>query len=382
MKIKFKVTLFCVITFLFSPIISRRVIVAEEQQWQPVPEANYADVLELIAFRAKANYDEIVSWQGQMNILETSHDYGPDAAEKSHAVDTTNSIARNSQHICRVGKTIAKFAVDMRNDKLYSSVEPNVQYKAVDLDQYVPIRKSTSTPKVKTILSPEGYMWYMPEEKFNPMFHKGRLGKTVFIESPQNENVKGFVRDPRIFFDSSGEGGIKLWESLLKNLRISVTEHINTRIAGYPHIEISSLNTENGVKYRILTTWQGEKNSMTNYIRCLLEVDEAVSFNAIRTETTNSEGIRTDLKEYTYKKIGEIYIPKAVKKEQRNDKGEIAIISEIAIETTGLNKPLPEDTFTIKNLGIEEDTLVSDKIKKAEFRFRKGELVPIAEPNK
>jgi len=377
MKMKFKVAPLCVTILLFSMIISQRVIVAEEQQWQPVPEANYADILELIALRAKANYDEIASWQGRMNIFGTTHYDGTNAAEKSHAVDTTNSIARNSKHICEIANTVAEFALDMRNDKLYSSVEPNVQYKAVDLDQFVPMRKNTSTPKTKTILTPERYIWYMPDEMFYPKFHKGRLEKMVFTESPQNENVKGFVRDPRVFFDSSGEGGIKLWESLLK-VRKYFLDNGNVRVGRYPNIEISSLNTDKGVKYRILTTWSGGGDY---YIRSMLEVDEAVSFNALRTETTNPDGVRTDLKEYTYKKIGEIYIPKAVKKEQRNNKGEITITSEITIETTGINKPLLEDTFTIKNLGIEEDTLVSDNIKKAEYRYSKGNLVPLADPN-
>ena len=45
------------------------------------------------------------------------------------------------------------------------------------------------------------------------------------------------------------------------------------------------------------------------------------------------------------------------------------------------NKPLSEDTFSIKNLGVEEDTLVSDNIKKKDYRYSKGNLIPIAEPN-
>jgi hypothetical protein len=358
-------------------LISQQVYATDVQQWQTVPEANYADVLELIALRTKANYEEIVSWQGRMNILENIHFYGTNAAERAR-VDT-NSLARDSQHICEIAKTIADFAVDMRNDKLYSKVDPNLQYKAVDLDQIVPVRKDTRTPNTRTILTPECYMWYIPDGMFHPKFHKGRLGKTVFIESSQNENVRGFVRDPRIFFEL--EGHKKIWETLLQ-LRSNINDRIKERIAGYPHIEILSMNTDNGVKYRILTTWKGGENYVRKYMRSLLEVDEAVGFNAIKTEMTTPDGVKIDLKEYTYEKNGEIYILKTVKKEQRNNKGEITFTSEITIETTGINKPLPEDTFTIKNLGVEEDTLVTDKIKKAEFRFSKGNLVPIAEPNK
>jgi len=378
MKIKFKVALLWVITLFFSLMISQRANAVDEQQWQSVPEANYADVLELIALRSKANYEEISSWQGRMNIHETIHYYGPNAAEKSHAVDTT-SIARNSQHICEIEETIAEFVLDMYNDKICSSVEPNVQFKAVDLGEYVPIRKSTRIPKTRTVLSPESYMWCMPDLKFNPTFHKGRLGKTIFIESPQNEDIKGFVRDPRLLFNSGGENR-KLWETLLK-IRSNMSKRLKERVAGYPHIEITSRESSDGIKYRILTTWRGGGAYVIKYIRALLEVDETVGFNAIRTETTNSDGVKVDSKEYTYEKIGEIYLPKTVRKEFWNSKGEPTFTSEITIENTSVNKPLSEDTFTIKGLGLEEDTLVTNKIEQAEYRYSKGKLIPLGQDN-
>ncbi|MFH1370218.1 MAG: hypothetical protein ABII09_02875 [Planctomycetota bacterium] len=379
MKIEFKATSSCIITLLFSLIISHRVIVAEDQQWQPVPEVNYADVLELIAYRAKANYDEISSWQGQMNIFENIHFYGTDAAEKSHGVDT-NSIARNSQHICRTDKAIAEFSVDMHNDKLYSSVEPTTQYNAVDLDQNIPPDQYKGRPaRTRTILTPESYMWYLTDGKFHSKSPKGPSGKMVFIESSQNKNVKGFVRDPRNFFDSA-EGDVKFWDTILR-IKSDISDRIGERVEGYPHIEISSMETESGIKYRILTTWKGGESYVIKYIRSLIEVDEAVGFNATKVEVTNPDGVKLATKQYTYEKIGEIYIPKTVRKESRNNNGELTFTSETTIETASINKPLPEDMFTIKNLGVEEDTLVTDNIKKAEFRYSKGVLIPISEPN-
>lgn len=348
-------------------------------KWSPVSEANYADVLELIALRTKANYEEISSWQGRMNISENIHFYGKGADKRIRAIDT-NSIACDSQHICEIANTIAEFTVDIHNGKLYSNIKPTVRYKAVDLDINIPIKENTSTPKTKTILTPRSSIWHMPDEKFHSKSQKGPPGKMVFIESPENDNVKGFVRDPRIYFNSGGEDK-KLWETILQ-IKSNINERIKERIAGYPHIEISSLNTENGIKYRILTTWKGGENYVTNYIRSLIEVDEAFGFNATMVELTNPDGVKLSSKQYTYEKIGEIYIPKTVKNESRNSKGEPTFTSEITIETTSTNKPLTEDTFSINNLGVEEDTLVSDNIKKAEFRFSKGNLIPISEPNK
>jgi hypothetical protein len=368
-----------IMIFLIFFIISWQVRAADEPQWVPVPEANYADVLEIIALSAQANYEAISSWQGRMNILETNHHYGPNAARMANA--DTNSLAGNSQHILETITNTAEFAVNPRDDKLCSKKEkPQVQLRAIDLDQNVPIRKNGQYENVRTILTRDQYMWYMPNSNFASKLHNVRPEKMAFIDRPEERkfSLSGDIRDPRIFFESSGEDGKKLWETLLR-IRSNINERIKERIGGYPHIEISSSKTNTGIKYRIQTKWRGGEN---NVIGLILEVDEAVGFNAIKTEITNPAGVITKLKEYTYEKIGEIYLPKTVKKKSWNNKGEPILTSEITIETTSVNKSLPENTCSIKNLDVEEGTLINDNIKKAEFRYSKGNLVPIADPNK
>ncbi|MGA2171873.1 MAG: hypothetical protein ABSG82_02510 [Sedimentisphaerales bacterium] len=368
------------ITLLVFFAIPQQVYSANEQQWIQVPEANYADVLELIVLRAKANYDEISSWQGRINIMETIHHYGMNAAEMVR-VDK-NVLKGDTQHICSIDKTVAEFAVDMREDKLYSSVKPAVQFKAVDLDQYVPLAKGIKiSSRIRTVLTPDSWMSYEPDFNYAPKFHQGRPNKMVFINVPTEVKggQNGEIRDPRIFFNSGGENK-KLWDTLLQ-IKSNINERIKERVAGYPHIEISSLNTDKSIRYRILTTWRGGENYVMKYIRSLLEVDEAVGFNTTKVEVSSPDGVKLTSQQYTYEQIGEMYVPKTVKKEQRNNKGDITDTSEITIETTGINKPLPEDTFTIKNLGVEEDAIVTNNIKKAEFRYSKGNLVPIADTN-
>jgi len=378
MKMRFKVVSLCVTILFFSMIISQKAIIAEGQRWQSVPQADYAEVLERIAFRAAANYEEISSWQGKMSILETKHHYGSNAAKMSNA--DPDSIAHDSQYIFEMINSTAEFAVDLRNDKLCSKKEkPQVRLRAMDLDQNVPVRKNGEYESVRTILTREQYVWYMPDSNFASTLHNVRAGKMAFIDEPKERkfSLSGDIRDPRLFFESSGEDGRKLWDSLAR-IRSNIKDRIKERIAGYPHIEISSLDTDNGIKYRILTTWKGDKNY---YIRSLLVVDEAVGFNAIKTEMTNHDGVRINSKEYAYQKLGEIYLPRTVRKEFWNHKGEPTFTSEIIIETTSINKPLLEETFSIKNLGVEEGALIKDNIKKATFRYVKGELVPLEDAN-
>ena len=367
-------TIACCFIALFF-IIPQTVYAADGEKWRPVPETNYADVLELIALRSKANYEEISTWQGRIDILATDHIYGVNAAEKSHAVDA-NSIARDSKHICLTAKTIAEFAVDMRNDKLYSDFQPTtMQYKAVDLDQNVPRSKFTGSPiRTRTVLTPESWMHYDSVYLYNPKYHEGRTSKTAFIDAAQKDVYN--VQDPRRFFDI--EVNRKVWEVILLTRR-AILEGGNIRIADYPYVEITSMETSSGIKYRILSTFKG--GDVIKYIRILLEVDETVGFNVIKREETNPDGVKKYSTKYSYENLNGIFVPKTFWMESHNNSGELTGTSEITIETIGINKLLPEDTFSIKNLGIEENTIVTDKIKKSEFRYSKGNLVPIAEPN-
>jgi hypothetical protein len=354
---------------------------ALDGQWTQVREADYADVLDRIALSAKANYEEISSWQGRMNILETKHYYGPNAVRNAN-VDA-NSIAGNSQNILETIRNTAEFVVDPRNDRLYSKKEKPqiVQLRAIDLDQDASTNKNCGYQSLRAILTREQYIWYLPNSNFVSKFRNVRPGKMAFIERPEERKfgLDGDIRDPRIFFEYGGEGKT-LWDMLLQ-FRRDINERIKARVAGYPQIEVSSLSGDKGTKYRILTTWRDGENYVTKYVRSLLEVDEAVGFNAVKTETTTPDSVRIDSTQYTYEAFGNIYVPKTIRKEYRNRKGEPTFASEITIETTGVNKPLPEDTFSIKNLGVEEGALVTDKIKNAEFRFRNGTLVPITDAN-
>ena len=352
-----------------------------EELWKPIPEENYADILELVALRAKANYEEIISWQGQMNILEISHHYGA-VASKLRMIDT-KSLKNESQHICVTSKTIANFSVDMQNNKLYSYTEPSIpQYKAVDLDQNVPMAKGIRVNKVKTILTQEIWMNYEPDSKYASKGRERIPEKTVFIDKPQEikGGLNGEIRDPRIFFESGGEKK-KLWETLMQ-IREVYLQKGNVRIMNFPHIEIFVMETQNGKQYRIISTWKGGENYTIKYIRTVIEVAENVGFNAIQVEVISPDGIKLTSKQYTYEDFNGIYIPKIIREIQLNSKGETKISSEISIENQRVNSIIPDDTFSVKNLALEEDTLVIDKVEKAEFRYKKGNLVPIEEPNK
>ncbi|MGB8226106.1 MAG: hypothetical protein WCE45_04440 [Sedimentisphaerales bacterium] len=386
MNLNFKklIKLLNTMIFLAFFVISQQDYAADDSQWQPVPQTDYANVLDLIAHGTKTNYEEISSWQGRMSILETRYHYGPNAAKMSNA-DDTNSIAHNSQHILEIINNTAEFTVDPRNDKLYSKKEkPQALLRAIDLNQDIPVNKNGGYESVRAVLTREQYIWYMPDSLFTSKRNDVRAAmKVAFRERPEERkfDLNGDIRDPRVFFELGGGDSKKLWDLLLQ-LRSNINERINELVEGYPHIEISSSETATGVKYRIITTWRGGPNYAIKYIRSLLEVDESVGFNAIEIETTNSDSVKIYSKECTYEKIGEVYLPKTVTTKFWNNKGRPTSTSEITIENAGVNKSVPAETFTYKNLGLKNDDKFIDKIEGKEYKYKDANLVFVADVNK
>jgi len=171
------------ITLIIFFTMTQRVHSADEQNWQSVSEHNYHEVLSLVALCSKANYDAISSWQGLLNIFETNHYYGSDAAKMSNA--DISSPASNSQYILEEMRGKAEFALDTRNNKLYSKNEkPVVRLKAIDLGQNVPVRNNGEYMGLKAILTTDIYIWYMPDGKFRSNSQKNP-DKMVFIDKPE-----------------------------------------------------------------------------------------------------------------------------------------------------------------------------------------------------
>jgi hypothetical protein len=340
-----------------------------------VPETEFLDLLDAFAIQTKANYEKIRTWQGELMIEEDNYVYD-DLVKSLNIAEDDPAI--NSSAIRRRVTNTASFAIDMVKNKLYvESPKPNVVYRALDLDKDVTVDTIYSSAKV--IVTPEKYMHYEPAFTYGTLrtsVSYGISGKAAFLDPPEQAKVDwgAQVRDPRNYFGR----GQKIWEQL-KRIRNIISEHGNPLVAGHPKYKIEKIDIDGRSLYKFTRRLSMSPDDKSKIMQNIRIFDESVGYNMTHFESIliDSNG-KTPLstKDWTYEKIEDVFVPKTVHWKVFNNKQEPWFDSKITLRNSVLNRPIPPETFTIENLGLEDGVRFIDNIRSIEYLYQGGELVP------
>jgi hypothetical protein len=350
-----------------------------DKPWKPVAEDMCMDILEIIEMHTKANYEKINLWQGKMNIVESEDYYGDNAAKRAYIDE--KSPAAKSKHIRRMVTGTAEFAIDIVNDKLYCNLEPQVKYRAVDLNLDAPVQEDIRYSRIKSIVTPQEYISYEPDHNFgysDSILVSARVsGKAAFLDPPEKakDRLAGDIRDPRQFFDF-GENK-KIWETISTRRKVLSVEG-NTTIAGRPHLSIAEIDADGHKQYKITTLYFTSQHDKNDYAKVELVVDSSVGYNAIKQETIY-HGITRMSVNLTYEKIGDVFVPKTFHRILLNNEGKCIFDSQSTLTKSTINEPISKKTFTYENLGLQNGVRFVDNIKRIEYWHENGKLVPASE---
>ena len=360
----------CLFLLFFCSVVN-----ASNKTSMPVSETRYVDIFEMIETQTKANYEKISSWQGKMDILEKDDHYG-DNASKTTFIDQ-DSPAAKSKHIRRTVAAPVDFACDLIDDKLYSNFEPQMKYKAVDLNLNAPTIETVGYTRIRSIVTSEEYMHYEPDLRFAPedslILSGGVTGKAAYREPPENakDRFGGNIRDPRRYFNYKENE--KIWLTL-SNQRNNLVNMGNVTIASQPHVSIAETDLNGHKQYHISTVYRTSLDDENEHVIIQVVVDSSVDYNVI-SYTAIQRGITRISVNLTYEKIGDIFVPKTYSKTVLDSEGKRVFDSQVTLTNSIINEPIPEKTFTYENLGLENDVRFVDTIKKLEYWYRNGELV-------
>ncbi|MHA1834820.1 MAG: hypothetical protein ACTSV7_12640 [Candidatus Baldrarchaeia archaeon] len=363
----------CMLTS-FLLLTTASLVNGDDKPWESVPETIYVDLLEAIITQTKANYEKISTWQGEMSIVESDDHYGDNAARD---IDQ-NSPAAKSKHIRRTVTGTIEFAADLANDKLYCNFEPHVEYRAIDLNQIAPLAKEIRYSRMRFIVTPAEYLSYEPNHDFgwddSILVSKRVSGKAAFRDVPEKAKDRvGDIRDPRDYFNCDGDK--KLWE-ILSDIQKMILENSNIKIAGQLFINIAKAETEGHMLYRITTEyWISKEEEKQKIAKTEWIVDSKVGFNVTEIKT-DLFGIPRKWIEITYEKINDTFVPKTIHQIVLDSKGRSTLDSQITFTKSIINQPIPDKTFTYENLGLENGVRFVDNIKRIEYWYKDGKLIP------
>jgi hypothetical protein len=360
-------------TALFLLLILYSVSYGKNGSTQLMPEAKYVEFLETAAALTKANYENISTWQGEFRIEEDNYYYGEQCR---HLPIAPNDPAIDSNSIRRSVTGFVKFVTDIPNNKLYTELVPIVKYRALDLDKDIVMNTRYST--IRSIVTSDEYLSYEPNHIYaSDTVIDGKWqphSRAAFRRSVKEASKEqwGEVRDPSKYFFQDNRA---TWDNLYA-LRSVLTGDVNSVIASHIHISITEEKATEGTKYHIKSQLSTPTNKDAS-IDIIMTLDSSVGFNLTSRKVVDRTGKTLQTLDLTYEEINGLYLPKSVHFVTFSPSGQKPFDSQITFTKSILNMPIPAETFTYKNLGLEDGNKFIDKILDKEYIYQGQTLIEV-----
>jgi hypothetical protein len=374
-----------ILTTLFSLTILYDISYGNSGAITQMPESKYTEFLDTAIALIKANYEKISTWQGELSVQEDNYYYGGKWGDLFQ-IDV-NEPAFHSNSIRRSGSELEKFAVDVRNNKLYTEWGmPNVKFKALDLDRDF-VTKGKYSPAISIVTSDE-YLSYEPNIRYGyETIINGKVaGRAAFRQPAEKARKEQWanVRDPRRYFLADNKKAV--WEEL-QELRDNITNPSPDIPPGKaPQISITTEDMGDHTKTHIKGGFHGSPdctNCENAFVYIIITLDSSVELNMVRREVTDKEGKTLQTYDIIYEKIGNIYVPKNIHFVIfSNPDLKIHFDSWITFTKSILNKPIPSETFNYKNLSLKDGDRFTDKILDKEYTYQNGLLIEVEKKSK
>ncbi|MGD0077432.1 MAG: hypothetical protein ABSB91_02265 [Sedimentisphaerales bacterium] len=321
-----------------------------KDEFYPVDINRIPEVLNLVSSKVLDNYGRIKTWQGKAEGIMTYGRY----------------------------RKVA-FDLDVEKDLLYVDDYPAELIEDTNIEGGKRINTTDALKSQISIVSPDIYI------HSQPVVGPGNkvLKRKAFRELHQKEcstcrSSLPFVFDPKsqlkqplaiiqksfplIIKKAKGLGGNKNYDLIKK-----VDENIKNGITEYRVTEQLKLTLEPNDPNYLLMSSIFSSNKGYNII------------SQITTLYTTNESKIIQRRTWDYVLIDDIYVLSKTLTQSYSDTGKSTFYEEIAFNDIKINKPISDDVFSYKNLGLRNGDKFVDKIANKEYNYQDYNLVFVSD---
>jgi len=348
---------------------------ADTGGFQEIDPNKVPDELAMLAAVTKDNYEKIKTWQGKVSFESMGIYRGAYAADlvKRHAditIKEPNELAQRAEGT-------VEFKIDLKNNLLFRYMNRSKPQEYIDLDTGLTYTSLEGSLEMTKIIASEYEIESFPYifKKDGTILSRGARKKL----RKQEAQIITDESDPRHCFSI----GQPAWVSLSKMSEYvrNYNKDPNGTVGGmsnsaFSSVDLEKAQTAKGVTYRIKFTVPGEGYEEITF-------DGAKGFNPTYIEVKNGKGIKISEITTDWIKIQGIFLPAEKQVLQYDgDDGRLRRQAKSTFSDMQVNMALPENTFSLNNLGLKNGDKFIDKIEGKEYRYLDANLVPIADVNK
>ncbi|MBN2267134.1 MAG: hypothetical protein JW725_02215 [Candidatus Babeliaceae bacterium] len=332
-------------------------------EFHPVEPNQIPEILTMISEKIRGNYERIETWQGEADII-FERIFEGERAERifntyvDNAGKTPKILKRHQEHKI-------KFAIDMEKDLLCVNSYRDKPSKYTDFETGKVLGTKSKPWYETSIVTPEYYLHLRP--------HAFQKDVVIRHMASKEANEKNSTCNRPPFFDPRENflRGMPIWE-IFRLLTQYIYKHGEWNVDGHT-LKVEKCTDANNTKYRII---QPTIVSPGNYIFLAKTFSSEVGFNMILEENTNQEGRLLNKVILDYELVNGIYLPsKTTEQNYERENGGLSYEAKHTFKNQKVNMPIPEETFTYKNLGLKNGDIFEDKIEGKEYKYQDANLV-------
>jgi|GEM_PF-1363211 len=338
-----------------------------ENNFQPVPPDQMSGILTMISNETQSNYDKIKIWQGKVDAT-IGIIYEGTKAERVFK-NKTDGVGQVPRKVKRLNESTVEFAVNSEKRLFFDKKFYRSPLRYIDPDSGRVLGTKSIVGSTTTIATPEYRITNVPFIKRKDVIitRKAVKEKRAFKESWPT--CREDIFDPRIeAIDGRAFRGSFLF------LINYIEKHGEFSIDGQS-LRIEKHVAGTTTEYRVEIPSPQKNPGEFVFTTMIFNSDKG--FNITLSETRTADGKLYNKVIWEYEAINGVYLP--TRTMSQTFKGENADLDnerECIYTNLKLNQAIPEETFTYKNLGLENGDKFIDKILNKEYTYQDGEFIP------
>lgn len=362
--------------FIVSLIVSGGPVNAENKpeqdsnRFSPVDNNEIPKILNIVSGKIQDNYKHIKTWEGKVES-ELNYIYEGEAAERIFKSNTHN-VGETPRSIINSAETIVEFSLDAEKDNVFVHIYSDKPIKYSDLDTGRDLGAKGVSGEERAILTKEYYVKSRADRMRDGVITSRKAIKQNLQDCPGCQKPPVF--DPRESF----EAGQPVWKTLQH-----VLEQINKsgewKVNGH-NLKVEENKMGDVVQYRIIMPGKITEDDL---IFTTMVFSSEKGFNITLFQVTDINGRLFQKATWDYELVEGIYLPKETTQQNYMGKdGGLSYNKESSFSNSRINQPIPAETFTYKNLDLQDGDKFIDKILNKEYTYQDENLIEVKKESK